>query len=157
LTQPRAVVLVTGSELVRGALEDGNGPFLARELIALGFDVARIVIVGDRPHELEQAMREADVVVTHAGTGSALAALEAGQAPVLVPRSAARGEHVDDHQYQTARELAGRSLAVQAEARELTLEHLARASSLRVSRLAAPPAVHLAGAPSPHRAGCHAA
>ncbi|MDX6487834.1 MAG: hypothetical protein QOK13_449, partial [Gaiellaceae bacterium] len=34
--RPRAVVVVTGSELVRGERTDLNGPFLARELLSHG-------------------------------------------------------------------------------------------------------------------------
>src|SRR5439155_22843545 len=43
LSRPRAVVLVTGRERVRGDRADLNGPFLARELLARGFEPARIV------------------------------------------------------------------------------------------------------------------
>ncbi len=63
---PRAVVVLTGSELVRGDKADGNGAFLARELTRLGLAPARILLVGDDPGELEEAVREgmqADVAV----------------------------------------------------------------------------------------------
>jgi UDP-N-acetylglucosamine transferase subunit ALG13 len=95
--------------------------------------------------ELLAAMRAADVVVAHAGTGTALTALEIGKCPVLVPRIHAYGEHVDDHQAQTARELAGRGLAVDAGADELILDHLLAAAALRVGRADDPPAMVLAG------------
>lgn len=71
--RPRAVVVVTGSELVRGERTDLNGPFLARSLLALGVEPARIHIVGDDPAELEAAVREAvetaDLVATSGGLG----------------------------------------------------------------------------------------
>ena len=54
--------------------------------------------------DLIQAMREADVVISHAGVGTALAALEVGVCPLLVPWRLSLGEHVDDHQIQVARE-----------------------------------------------------
>jgi nicotinamide-nucleotide amidase len=57
--RPRAVIVVTGSELVRGDRLDANGPFLAAELVRLGAEPARIVVVGDREEELEQAISEA--------------------------------------------------------------------------------------------------
>ena len=57
--------------------------------------------------ELTEAMREADAVVCHAGVGNALAALEVGKCPVIVPRRLAFSELVDDHQVQIARELDG--------------------------------------------------
>jgi UDP-N-acetylglucosamine--N-acetylmuramyl-(pentapeptide) pyrophosphoryl-undecaprenol N-acetylglucosamine transferase len=80
-------------------------------------------------HELMQAMREADVVVTHAGVGSALAVLEAGKIPLLVPRRLSLGEHVDDHQIQLARELGDRGLAIAVEADAIESGHLAEAAA----------------------------
>jgi nicotinamide-nucleotide amidase len=55
----RAVVVATGSELVRGDLRDANGSFLAAEAVRLGFDPSRIVVVGDRPEELRAVLAEA--------------------------------------------------------------------------------------------------
>jgi nicotinamide-nucleotide amidase len=72
LTRPRAVVVATGSELVRGDRTDRNGPFLARELLGLGVEPARIAIVGDDPVELEAALLEAleaDLCVVSGGLG----------------------------------------------------------------------------------------
>jgi nicotinamide-nucleotide amidase len=72
LTRPRALLVVTGSELVRGERTDRNGPFLARELLERGFEPARITIVGDGEDELEAALREglgADLLVTSGGLG----------------------------------------------------------------------------------------
>jgi nicotinamide-nucleotide amidase len=72
LSRLRGVVLVTGSELVRGDRTDRNGPFLARELLRLGFEPARIEIVGDREDELEDALRDglrADLCVVSGGLG----------------------------------------------------------------------------------------
>jgi nicotinamide-nucleotide amidase len=54
----RAVVVATGSELVRGDIRDANGGFLASEAVRLGFDVARILVVGDRPDDLHEALAE---------------------------------------------------------------------------------------------------
>ncbi len=72
-SRPRAVVVVTGSELVRGERTDLNGPFLARSLLALGVEPTRIHIVGDDPDELEAAVAEAvagaDLVATSGGLG----------------------------------------------------------------------------------------
>jgi competence/damage-inducible protein CinA-like protein len=70
--RPRAVFVVTGSELVRGERTDRNGPFLAREALRLGLEPARIVVVGDRADELEEALREglqADLCVVSGGLG----------------------------------------------------------------------------------------
>lgn len=80
------------------------------------------------PAELERAMQEADVVIAHAGTGTAVTAFALGVAPVLVPRSMRHGEHVDDHQVHTARMLARRGLATHLEVEDLTLDALLDAS-----------------------------
>jgi UDP-N-acetylglucosamine--N-acetylmuramyl-(pentapeptide) pyrophosphoryl-undecaprenol N-acetylglucosamine transferase len=93
--------------------------------------------------ELEQAICEADVVVAHAGTGTAMTAFELGRCPVLVPRRQAFTEHIDDHQVATARMLARRGLAVYAEADDLDIEHLSAATSCRVTRLDRPPSLVL--------------
>jgi nicotinamide-nucleotide amidase len=70
--RPRAAVVVTGSELVRGERTDLNGPFLAREALKHGLEPARISIVGDNPVELEAALRDAldaDAVLVSGGLG----------------------------------------------------------------------------------------
>jgi nicotinamide-nucleotide amidase len=70
--RPRAVVVVTGSELVRGERTDRNGPFLAAEVLSRGLEPARITIVGDAPAELEAALREgleADACLVSGGLG----------------------------------------------------------------------------------------
>jgi nicotinamide-nucleotide amidase len=69
---PRAVVVVTGSELVRGGRRDANGPFLATELSRRGLDPARIEIVGDREEELRDALAvglQADLCLVSGGLG----------------------------------------------------------------------------------------
>lgn len=65
--------------------------------------------------ELRDAAERSDVVVTHAGVGSVLMALRAGRLPILIPRRADLGEHVDDHQVELARQLQDHGLAMVAE------------------------------------------
>jgi nicotinamide-nucleotide amidase len=72
LSRPRTVIVLTGSEVVRGDISDRNGSFLARELVSLGLEPARIVIVGDAREELLPALQEglrADLCVTSGGLG----------------------------------------------------------------------------------------
>lgn len=90
--------------------------------------------------DLSEAMREADAVVCHAGVGNALAALEVGKCPVIVPRRLSFEELVDDHQVQIARELSERGLAIAVEADEVTREDLLLASRRRVTVSAQPAA-----------------
>lgn len=89
--------------------------------------------------ELDAAIRDADLVVSHAGIGSTLSAMEAGRSPVIVPRDPRHGEHVDDHQVQVARELAELDIAIVRDPSELELTDLLQAASRRVRRAAAPP------------------
>ena len=70
--RPRAAIVVTGSELVRGDRQDLNGPFLARSLLSLGIEPAQIRIVGDAAEELEAALRsglEHELCVVSGGLG----------------------------------------------------------------------------------------
>jgi nicotinamide-nucleotide amidase len=72
VSRPRAVVVVTGSELVRGERTDLNGPFLAREALRLGLEPARIAIVGDSAEELAVVLRDAldaDAILVSGGLG----------------------------------------------------------------------------------------
>ena len=105
-------------------------------------DVDGLGIVGHHAipeRDLTRAIREADVLVAHAGVGTALAALEVGKCPVLIPRRFAHGEHVDDHQTQIAGELASRDLALSVDADDLTLDHLLAAAATRVVTLPSDP------------------
>lgn len=96
------------------------------------------------PHdEMLSAVRRADVVVAHSGTGAALTAMDAGLCPVLVPRLAAHREHVDDHQLQVAAELESRGLAICCPPERLTREVLIDAASRSVRRTAAPESLRL--------------
>jgi UDP-N-acetylglucosamine transferase subunit ALG13 len=101
--------------------------------------------------ELQARIREADVVIAHAGVGSALEVLMAGKLPILVPRRASHGEHVDDHQAQIAAELASRNLALTCEADGLRPEHLVAAAAASVARLQVPPPFQLRGEDRPAR------
>lgn len=93
--------------------------------------------------ELRAAIASADVVVAHAGVGSALQALECGKLPVLVPRVAALGEQVDDHQLELVRWLERTGLAVGSGADAVALSHLEHAAGSAVVRRAEPPAFDL--------------
>jgi UDP-N-acetylglucosamine transferase subunit ALG13 len=67
----------------------------------------RVRWIRDLPYdELVAHMRDARVVVSHAGVGSVLTALRIGRRPVVVPRLERYGEAVDDHQLAFGRKLA---------------------------------------------------
>ena len=72
MSRPRAAIVATGSELVRGERQDRNGPFLAAEAVRLGLEPASIAIVGDTVEDLEHVFREAfaaDLCLVSGGLG----------------------------------------------------------------------------------------
>jgi UDP-N-acetylglucosamine--N-acetylmuramyl-(pentapeptide) pyrophosphoryl-undecaprenol N-acetylglucosamine transferase len=97
------------------------------------------------------AIRGADVVVAHAGTGIALMALENGKCPILVPRRAMHGEHVDDHQLTIALELALRDLCISRDADSLKARDLVAAASRTVTKVTDPPPLHISGVRIPRQ------
>ena len=89
--------------------------------------------------ELRQAIAQSDVVISHAGVGGALTALRAGKHPILIPRLHEHNEHVDDHQFQVARELERRDLAMTRTPDALTYENILTASRRSVCTTPPPP------------------
>jgi nicotinamide-nucleotide amidase len=66
--------VVTGTEVLTGRVSDRNGPWLAERLRELGVDLAFTAIVGDRPEDMESALRfmaesGMDIVLTSGGLG----------------------------------------------------------------------------------------
>lgn len=57
--------------------------------------------------EFGRVFEMADVIVSHAGVGSVLAARRYKKPIIIVPRLAALGEHRNDHQIATAKALEG--------------------------------------------------
>jgi nicotinamide-nucleotide amidase len=109
LSRPRALIVVTGSELVRGERTDLNGPFLAREALRLGLDPARIAIVGDSAEELEEALREglaADACFVSGGLGPT----HDDRTVEMVAKALGVGLHVDP-ELETQIELVSRAAA----------------------------------------------
>ncbi|WP_380165767.1 glycosyltransferase [Jannaschia sp. R86511] len=97
-----------------------------------GLDLPGTVVPTTSDEEFQAHIARADVVVSHAGVGTFVRCLEAGKVPVLVPRRAEHGEHIDDHQLQIAGVAASRGLAVVREADQVDLDDLIHAGSLRV-------------------------
>jgi nicotinamide-nucleotide amidase len=70
----RAGVLVTGTEVLTGRIQDGNGPWVSERLAEEGVEVAHILVVADRPDDLEAGLRfmaaeGMDLIVTTGGLG----------------------------------------------------------------------------------------
>jgi nicotinamide-nucleotide amidase len=74
MSAPRAGIVVTGTEVLTGRVRDRNGPWLSDRLFEQGVDLAHIAIVGDRPADMQAALRfmaaeGVDVVLTSGGLG----------------------------------------------------------------------------------------
>jgi len=70
----RAGIVVTGTEVITGRIADRNGPWISERLAGLGVEVAHIMVVADRPQDLEAALRfmaaeGMDLIVTSGGLG----------------------------------------------------------------------------------------
>lgn len=50
--------------------------------------------------EFKRYQQEADLIISHGGTGALIGALKMGKQVIAVPRLAKYGEHIDDHQTQ---------------------------------------------------------
>ena len=69
----RAGIVVTGTEVLSGAVADRNGPWLSERLREHGVEVAHIIVTGDRPDDLRAALefltRESvGIVITSVGS-----------------------------------------------------------------------------------------
>ncbi|MGZ4339351.1 MAG: nicotinamide-nucleotide amidohydrolase family protein [Gaiellaceae bacterium] len=92
---PRAAIVASGSELVRGDRHDRNGPYLAADLLRRGVEPAQIVVVGDEPADLEAALHtglEHDLLVVSGGLGPT----HDDRTIELLARAAGVGVHVDE-------------------------------------------------------------
>ncbi|WP_461479749.1 competence/damage-inducible protein A [Mycobacterium sp. HUMS_1102779] len=70
----RAGIVVTGTEVLTGRVQDANGPWIAERLLELGVELAHITICGDRPADIEAQLRflageGMDLIVTSGGLG----------------------------------------------------------------------------------------
>jgi nicotinamide-nucleotide amidase len=70
----RAGIVVTGTEVLTGRVQDRNGPWLADQLLELGVELAHITICGDRPQDIEAQLRflaseGVDLIITSGGLG----------------------------------------------------------------------------------------
>lgn len=55
-----------------------------------------------KPQQMVQWVEEADLIITHAGAGSMLQAIQANKCVIAVPRLSKYQEHVNDHQLELA-------------------------------------------------------
>lgn len=96
------------------------------EQVPAGFD-ARAWL---SPDEMDAAVAAARYMVCHAGSGLIARALRSGLTPLVLPRLARHGEHVDDHQAQITAKLGELGLVIPLEG-AIETEHVRAADAGR--------------------------
>lgn len=91
--------------------EAGHVVTLQRGVSTVAAPGCRVVDVVS-PDMLAAFADQADLIVGHAAPGTAFLAWERGLRPILMPRRAALGEHVDDHQSAFAQAVRGRAIVL---------------------------------------------
>ncbi|MGV9803116.1 competence/damage-inducible protein A [Mycobacterium sp. NPDC003449] len=94
----RAGIVVTGTEVLTGRVQDRNGPWLADQLLELGVELAHITICGDRPGDIDAQLR-----------------FLAAEGVDLIVTSGGLGPTADDLTVATVAEFSGRELVLDAE------------------------------------------
>ncbi|MGO9382107.1 MAG: competence/damage-inducible protein A [Mycobacterium sp.] len=94
----RAGIVVTGTEVLTGRVQDANGPWIADRLLELGVELAHITICGDRPSDIEAQLR-----------------FMAGEGVDLIVTSGGLGPTADDMTVEVVARFCGRALVLDAE------------------------------------------
>ena len=97
----RGGIIVTGTEVLTGRITDRNGPWISERLEEQGVDVAHIITVGDRPDDLEAALR-----------------FLASEGMALIVTSGGLGPTADDLTAEIVGRFAGRELVLDEEMEE---------------------------------------
>lgn len=105
----RAGIVVTGTEVLTGRVQDRNGPFLADQLLDLGVELAHVTICGDRPADIAAQLR-----------------FLAGEGVDLIVTSGGLGPTADDMTVATVAEFCGRDLILDTALEERIADILRR-------------------------------
>ena len=134
MTQPKAIICLTGSELTRGETRDANGSFLATELTMLGIHVKELRLLPDDERRLEEAFSElckrAELVIISGGLGPTADDLTIGTLARALGRGVTRDETARENMRQKALKRVASEAEIpgnfykQAEVVELSLIHI---------------------------------
>ena len=105
----RAGIVVTGTEVLTGRVADRNGPWIADRLLELGVELAHTTICGDRPQDIEAALR-----------------FQAAEGVDLIITSGGLGPTADDMTVEVVSRFCGRDLVLDDELEEKIAEILKR-------------------------------
>jgi nicotinamide-nucleotide amidase len=113
MSEVRAGIVVTGTEVLTGRIADLNGPWISERLEELGVEVAHILIVGDRPDDLRAALRfmaaeDMDLIVTSGGLGPTADDLTAEIVADFAGRELVLDEEVEEKIAKILRDFARR-------------------------------------------------
>jgi nicotinamide-nucleotide amidase len=113
MSEVRAGIVVTGTEVLTGRIADLNGPWISERLEELGVEVAHILIVGDRPGDLRAALRfmaaeDMDLIVTSGGLGPTADDLTAEIVAGFAGRELVLDEEVEEKIAKILRDFARR-------------------------------------------------
>ncbi|MGV0717570.1 competence/damage-inducible protein A [Mycolicibacterium sp. XJ662] len=105
----RAGIVVTGTEVLTGRIQDRNGPWIADRLLELGVELAHITICGDRPGDIEAQLR-----------------FLAGEGVDLIVTSGGLGPTADDMTVATVARFCGRELTLDSRVEAMVADIVAR-------------------------------
>jgi nicotinamide-nucleotide amidase len=112
----RAGIVVTGTEVLTGRVQDRNGPWLADRLLELGVELAHITICGDRPADIEAQLRflaaeGVDLILTSGGLGPTADDMTVATVARFCGRDLILDAALEDTIADILKKLMGRSLA----------------------------------------------
>lgn len=87
--------------------------------------------------EMVKNVKDARIVITHGGPSSFIMPLQEGKTPIVVPRQARYGEHVNDHQLEFALEVARRQKNILVAEEVSRLEELITGYDAAVGQMSA--------------------
>jgi nicotinamide-nucleotide amidase len=115
----RAGIVVTGTEVLSGAISDRNGPWLSERLRERGVEVAHIVVVADRRDDLRAALgflARMDLVITSGGLGPTADDLTAEVVGEFAGRAMVLDEALEERILAILRRFRGRRRSYSEEA-----------------------------------------
>lgn len=115
----RAGIVVTGTEVLTGRVQDANGPWIADRLLELGVELAHITICGDRPADIEAQLRfmadqGVDLIVTSGGLGPTADDMTVEVVARFCGRELVLDAEVEDKIAEILKKLMGRNPAFQS-------------------------------------------
>jgi nicotinamide-nucleotide amidase len=110
----RAGIVVTGTEVLTGRVQDRNGPWISDRLLELGVELAHITICGDRPGDIEAQLRfladeGVDLIVTSGGLGPTADDMTVATVARFCGRELVLDEELEDKIAAILKSLMGRS------------------------------------------------